>query len=198
MVKKVIVIMTLFISSFLLIDQVVYAAEDDVYEERYFLNDSTLEDSDFLFNGEVSMPSQMYLSNGTYDEATFMLDDVIEEVIPQEGYEVQSITLKIRMGIHFAEENVTYLTPNTELFKEESIYGSYNATQYWLDIDVNDYQNIEHYTAQFSYQADSEPESAPRVHTTWLEVVYVKSLDQYLDVIDVDSDYSSLPDTQGE
>lgn len=198
MVKKVILIMTLFISSFLLMNQVVYAADDDVYEESYGLTNDNYEESDFLFNGEIAIYSDMYLSNGTYDEVTFMLDDAIEQISPQEGYEVQSITLKMQMAINYTEENVTILTPNTELIKEESIYGSYTATQYWLDIDVNDYQNMTHYTAQFSYQADSEPELTPRVGTTWLEVVYVRSLDQYLDVVDVDSDYSSLPDTKGE
>lgn len=213
--KKLYIAILMFISVFTFTQNVDAAFSTDTsdrYEEHFTLCDgntgtycdTATDGSDFLFNGVIVTSYQdLFLTEGQYDEVTFELANVFDHVVPKDGYEVSTIQMKINLGTHYESDNVVYTSNETDLRKEITTYPvgetteNYEATQFILDIDPNGYKDIVNYVADFSFTSDGSIETGwTRVSTTTIIVMYTKTLESYDNVIDVDSDYSKLPNTQ--
>jgi hypothetical protein len=193
MIKKT--LLTILIASLILISTQSISAFDneDSYDEEIYLVNSNYDESDFLFNGSPAKWSDMELTEGNYDQVTFLLSDALVQIEPQDGFEVQSITLKIGFSMTQTSENITILTNDDELQKQENTYDSYTATVFSLNIDVEDYLNINEHTSNFSYSGTST--SPIKVGSSFINVVYIKSEGSYNDSLECGTDYSMLPNT---
>jgi hypothetical protein len=201
--KKIFITALLMISIIPVFGMGVFAADIDTenqYEEEY-----SLYYSDLLMNGEpVTTATDLHLTDNAYDTVTFLLSDVLSNIEPAEGYEVQAITLKINLGIYYISDNVEIYTYDDELTEYNYTYESaddeplYEASQFWLDIDPEDFQDITEHSSEFNYTRDHETTFPAKIGDRWIEVLYMKSIDSFSDVIDCESDYSLLPNTDEE
>lgn len=203
MFKKMMIFTLLAVITFLACQQNIHVNAIDIsdidnenqYEEKIYLESGFDSDPDFLFNGVLSDRTQMDLTEGVTAEVTYLLSNVLSKIDPREGFEVQSITLVMNLSLTLTTENVVVQTTDPELVKDVIIFGDYTGVQYFYNIDIDGYESVTEHVSEFSYTIDPGGEGTARIGSTFLKVLYTKSLDEYNTVIECGSDYTLLPDT---
>lgn len=194
--KKIFILVTMTILSFLLVGQTVIYADTSVTE---YTEEVSLIDADFIINGEsVSSDSDYQLNSDTYTTVEFLIPNILDRVSTPSGYVIDEISLEVVFDMIRVSDNINVSTYDVRLINVTNEYstinGLFEVDRFYLYLD--DESELEaNYDTTFYYTSDGSSSTLPGINYSNMNVHFVLADETFDDVIDVGTNYELLPDT---
>lgn len=199
--KKILLLFTILLCSLAILTSStkVLADESDFeYSEKFGLSYE-----DYKKDGSYIGDQKLYLNSSGLTAITFDLEEQINSLTYPAFFEIDELYLEVKFTSVKISDNLEIYSPDSTMEKLDYVFDpaittTYEADYFYHYFSLSDISNIKEYTTTFYYESDNSAALSPYIFHTTLNVHYVMESDALDDIVDVGTDYSLLPDTNGE
>lgn len=199
--KKIIIILSTILTILVIFTtSITVQAEETDYEYSEIFG---LSYEDYKKDGSYIGDQKLYLNSSGLTAITFDIEEQIQSLTYPAFFEIDELYLEVKFSSVPIADNTEIYSPDTTMEKVDYVFDPAITTTVESDyfyhyFSISDISNIKQYTTTFYYESDNSSASSPYIFHSILHAHYVMTSGALDDINDVGTDYSQLPNTNGE